>query len=117
MRMSLPRGFSPLMVLWRGRWVLWHLGVLGTPPNELRNGPGSSGDLLGAASDAFPEGPNVSRLQLNVPLRNGIASLLRGTGEEGNQWHGTEIRGVCTGKGNRSQRSLDSNILSLPWSE
>lgn len=83
MRMSLPRGFSPLMVLWRGRWGLWHLEVLGTPPNELRNGPGSSGDLLGAASDAFPGGPNVSRLQLHVPLRNGIASLLRVTGEEG----------------------------------
>lgn len=81
MRMSLPRGFSPLIVLWRGRWGLWHLEVLGTPPSELRNGPGSSGDLLGAASDAFPEGPNVSRLR--VPLRNGIASLLRGTGEEG----------------------------------
>lgn len=57
--------------------------MLGTPPKELRNGPGSSGDLLGAASDAFPEGPNVSPLQLHVPLRNGVASLLRGTEEEG----------------------------------
>lgn len=70
-----------------------------TTPKELRNGPGSFGDLLSAASDAFPEGPNVSRLQLHVPLRNGVASLLRGTEEEGTSaaWYRDE--GVCTGKG------------------